>query len=145
MKTKITQMIDGKEVVIALGEAQIDPIATAPVALEALKKTDVYKKIEDFKSQIGTLANQAFQAIANAKQANMTNDKIGYKKYSEDYQNSLAAIKEIEGQLLPLATELQEAYRGFIVSEAVYFQPKPGEYIISDKEAKKIEAQLQAE
>ena len=51
MKTRITQNIDGYDIIIGIGEAQIDGVATLPIVNEALKLTNEYKSVEAKKQE----------------------------------------------------------------------------------------------
>ena len=66
MKTKITQNIDGYDIIIGIGEAQIDGVATMPIVENALRETAEYKSVEAKKQELSVVLNGAAQALKNA-------------------------------------------------------------------------------
>jgi hypothetical protein len=63
MRTKITQNIDGYDIIIGIGEAQIDGVATMPIVENALRETVEYKAVEAKKQELSVLINQTAQAM----------------------------------------------------------------------------------
>lgn len=135
MKTRITQNIDGYDIIIGIGEAQIDGVNTIPVATEYLKQTDEYKAVEAKKQELSVVLNQAAQAMKNARNSKTQSDKNGFVK---EYQAALENSKAIEAELKELITPLQAKQKELILKHAVYFQPKSGETIITADEADAI-------
>ncbi len=136
MKTKITQSIDGYDIIIGIGQAHVDPVASAPIVAEALAKTDTCKAIDAYKQEISTLANAAMQARNSARSATKASDR---NAYTREYQSRMEEIKEVEAKLLPLANELVALRKSLYESDlVVYMQPKPGETVITDAEAETI-------
>lgn len=140
MKTKITQKIDDYNIIIGIGEAQIDPVRSNPIAMEELKKTAEYKSVEDKKRELQPLAIKSTTAFKNAKLAKTVSEKNGFVK---EYQQVNEQIKIIERQLKELFTPLTIKQSELILKHAVYFQPKEGEFIIDDAEALAVETAMQ--
>lgn len=140
MKTKITQKIDDYNIIIGIGEAQIDPVKSNPIAIEELKKTVEYKAVEDKKKELQPLAVKSQQAFKNAKASKTVSEKNGFVK---EYQQVNEQIKIIESQLKELFMPLTIKQSELILKHAVYFQPKEGEFIIDDVEALAVETAMQ--
>ena len=136
MKTRITQNIDGYDIIIGIGEAQIDGVKTMPIVTEALKLTDEYKSVEAKKQELSVVLNQAAQAIKNARDSKTQSDK---NKFVAEYQQNLEKSKSIQEDLKLLVAPLQSKEKELIQTHAVYFQPKQGESIITHEEAEVIE------
>ena len=136
MKTKITQNIDGYDIIIGIGEAQIDGVKTIPIATEYLKQTDEYKAVEAKKQELSVILNGAAQALKNARNSKTQSEKNGYVT---EYQQALEKSKVIESELKELIAPLQAKQQELILKHAVYFQPKQGEFIITPEEAELIE------
>lgn len=136
MRTKITQNIDGYDIIIGIGEAQIDGVATMPIVENALRETDEYKSVEAKKQELSVILNGAAQALKNARNSKTQSEKNGYVT---EYQAALEKSKAIESELKELIAPLQVKQREFIQTHAVYFQPKEGETIITPDEATVIE------
>lgn len=140
MKTKITQKIDDYQIIIGMGEAQIDPVLTEPIAIDNLKNTDEYKSVENKKKELQPLSINAAQSFKNAKQSKTISEK---NKFIADYQRANEEIKGIEEQLKELFIPLVEKRTELILKHAVYFQPKEGEFIIDEKEFEGTEKAMQ--
>ena len=136
MKTRITQNIDGYDIIIGIGEAQIDPVATMPKVENALRETDEYKSVEAKKQELSVILNGAAQALKNARNSKTQSEKNGYVT---EYQQSLEKSKAIENELKDLIAPLQAKQQELILKHAVYFTPKQGESIITPEEATVIE------
>lgn len=139
MKTRITQNIDGYDIIIGIGDAQIDGVATLPVMTTALKETDEYKAVEVKKQELSVVLNSAAAAMKNARNSKTQADKNGFVK---EYQAALENSKAIESELKELITPLQAKQKELILKHAVYFQPKQGESLITDDEATAIETAM---
>ena len=136
MKTKITQNIDGYDIIIGIGEAQIDGVATMPIVETALRETAEYKSVEAKKQELSVILNGAAQALKNARNSKTQSEKNGYVT---EYQQALEKSKVIESELKELIAPLQSKQQELILKHAVYFQPKQGEFIITPEEAELIE------
>lgn len=139
MRTKITQNIDGYDIIIGIGEAQIDGVATLPVMTTALKETDEYKAVEVKKQELSVVLNSAAAAMKNARNSKTQADKNGFVK---EYQAALENSKAIESELKELIAPLQSKQQELILKHAVYFQPKQGESLITNDEATAIETAM---
>jgi len=128
MKTIITQKIDGYDIIVGLGDAQIDPIETEPVVNIELKKHALYKQADALKDEIGNVAMQGIQAKKNSRQATAPAEK---KKYWDEFLLRQLQITDIGKNLKPIIDELINVKRGMIEKHAVYFTPKPGEEIVT--------------
>ena len=139
MKTRITQNIDGYDIIIGIGEAQIDGVATLPIVNEALKLTNEYKSVEAKKQELSVLINMTAQAMKNARDSKTQSDK---NKYVAEYQQNLEKQKLVEADLKLLISPLQIKQQELVLKHAVYFTPKEGESIITDDEADVIETAM---
>lgn len=139
MKTRITQNIDGYDIIVGIGEAQIDGVATLPIVNEALKLTNEYKSVEAKKQELSVLINMTAQAMKNARDSKTQSDK---NKYVAEYQQNLEKQKLVEADLKLLVSPLQIKQQELVLKHAVYFTPKEGESIITDDEAVKIETAM---
>ena len=140
MKTRITQNIDGYDIIIGIGEAQIDGVKTMPIVTEALKLTDEYKSVEAKKQELSVVLNQAASAMKNARDSKTQSDK---NKFVAEYQQNLEKSKSIQEDLKLLIAPLQGKEKELIQKHAVYFQPKEGETVITTEEAETIETAMQ--
>jgi len=140
MKTKITQKIDDYQIIIGIGMAQIDPVKSNPIAIEFLKQTAEYKAVEDKKKELQPLAIKSQQAFKNAKVSKTVSEKNSFVK---EYQQANEQIKDIEKQLKELFTPLTIKQSELILKHAVYFQPREGEFIMSDSESVEVETAMQ--
>lgn len=136
MRTKITQNIDGYDIIIGIGEAQIDGVATMPIVENAIRETAEYKSVEAKKQELSVILNSAAQALKNARNSKTQSEKNGYVT---EYQSALEKSKAIENELKELIAPLQAKQQELILKHAVYFQPKQGESIITPEEATVIE------
>jgi hypothetical protein len=136
MRTKITQNIDGYDIIIGIGEAQIDGVATMPIVENALRETVEYKAVEAKKQELSVLINQTAQAMKNARDSKTQSEK---NKYVAEYQQNQELQKGIESELKTLISPLHQKQHELILKHAVYFQPKEGETVISKDEADIIE------
>jgi hypothetical protein len=141
MKTRMTQQIDGYTVIIGIGEAQIDPVATQPRADKELEKTSEYMAVDNLKKSLTPLVQAAQQAFMNARNATTSSEK---RSFTKEYQKRHEEIEAIQEQIKAVYPALVEKQRELIVKNAVYFQPATGETIISDDDAEKITTAMQA-
>ena len=139
MKTKITQKIDGYDIIIGIGDAQIDGVATMPIVENALRETAEYKAVEAKKQELSVLINQTAQAMRNARDSKTQSEK---NKYISEYQQGQEKSKFIESELKELISPLQIKQQELVLKHAVYFTPKEGESIIADDEAEAISAKM---
>jgi hypothetical protein len=139
MKTRITQNIDGYDIIIGIGEAQIDGVQTMPIVEIAIRETDEYKAVEAKKLELQPIAQLGIQAFRNAKESKTVSDR---NLYTKEYQARLEESKVIETELALLYPALQEKQRELILKHAVYFTPKEGESIITDSQALSIESSM---
>ena len=131
MKTIITQTIDGIEIITAVSDAQIDPEKTIPKAVKAVEKTDTHRQIDALKKEITSYIQSAAQAMKHAKGAVSNPEK---QRFSDEYRARMLQVKDVEDKIKPLAVTLKNEYRQAMTTEAVYFQPKPGEHIVPNGE-----------
>lgn len=150
MRTRITQNIDGYDIIIGIGEAQIDGVATEKVITPLLKETAEYVAVENAKAELSKAATERYSAqrecgkiqigITMAKDENVKKQlKLELQKASLLYQQKAIEQKEKEEALKPLAQPLIEKRKELFMANPVYFQPKEGEAIITPEEAETIE------
>ena len=139
MKTIATQKIDGYNIIIGIYDAGglIDPVATNKVVAVKMAKSEVWKSIEAIKAQMKTYAYQALQAKRNAKNAATESEK---RAFVEEANARTFQAQELQGELKPLATELDTIRRAMVVEHAIYFSPKPGDLIVTDADAENTRA-----
>ena len=153
MKTKITETIDGIKIIRAIGEAQIDPESTKPIAGEKLIASDEYKAFVAKQNEIAPYIITARTASNNAKKmyvmeysSTSASDKAKYAAEKTRYANEAAAANAVieakRGELEQIVVALNEKRRSLINENAVYFMPKPGEKNIEDSEAEIIRAKM---
>lgn len=137
MKTIKTQEIDGYKIITNLYDAGglIDPEATKKIVFKELEKEAVWKDIDKLKTQMGTYAYQSLQAKRNMKSAKT---KMEQKKFYDEFIKWQNEMKNLETDLKPLAIQLKEKFKEFMLEHAVYFNVKPDEEIISDEEGDEI-------
>lgn len=153
MKTKITQNIDGYDIIIGIGEAQIDGVATDKVTIPLLKDTAEYIAVEKAKNELSVAAGERYKAagecnkiqtgILFAKDEETKKQlKFELQKMSLLYQQKAITQKEKEEALKPLAQPLMAKRKELFMANSVYFQPKEGETIITSDEATAIETAM---
>jgi hypothetical protein len=144
MKTIITQNIDGYDVITALSDAGgfIDPVETRKAIENKIKETETVKRVEDIHKQMNDLARQGTKLKSEVKELLKLGKKNeanqAYQKSNEKY----AEMKAFEPELKSLFLKMKEEYRELMISNAVYFQPKPGEEFVEDAEAEEIKTLL---
>lgn len=141
MKTILIEKIDGYNIIIGIGDAQIDPVATAPIVEQKIVDTAEYKAVEAKKQAIMPIVIAMNQAKKDWKAAKTTADK---NKFTYEYQKRTEEYNVLQGELAALAPALVDKYRSMTTEHAVYFNPKPGSKNVSIEEAAKIEAAMQA-
>jgi len=118
-------------------------VATEPLATAALKKTEVYLKIENLKLDILEHSKAAIQASQNSRRAKTPQEK---KPFDDEYQFRRGKIKEVEELLKPLALEIAAKKKELILAHAVYFKiaarPDRSEEIITPERADEIQAAM---
>ena len=133
-QTIITKHIDGIEVIRGFGKLSIDPHETKIVAAVAIQSTDEFiavKEKQDARDESARLAADENEKLKTAKKAKNKSDEDKYWKSREAYRNIAVSQEQEIKELLPaLAKKRQEVMQ----SEAVYFEPKLGEYAKSDAE-----------
>lgn len=132
MKTVITQKIDGYDIVVGIGEPQIDPVATIPIVDEKLKDTEIFKQCDTLIKSFSGIMKAISESYANAKKAVIKSEKT---KYTAEYQAKLEEYENVQAELKKLQPELIEKRKELIYENAVYFIPKSGEFIITDEKA----------
>lgn len=153
MKTRITQNIDGYDIIIGIGEAQIDGVATDRIIIPMLKETAEYMAVENAKAELSKAATERYMAqkecgkinagIYAAKDENIKKQlKLELQKASLVYQQKAIEQKEKEEALKPLAMPLIEKKKELFMANPVYFHPKQGESLITDDEATAIETAM---
>jgi hypothetical protein len=144
MKTIITQNIDGYDVITALSDAAgfINPIETKRAIESKIKETETVKRVEAIHKQMNDLARQGTKLKSEVKELLKLGKKNeanqAYQKSNEKY----AEMKAFEPELKSLFLKMKEEYRELMISNAVYFQPKPGEEFVEDTEAEEIKTLL---
>lgn len=141
MNTRITDTLDGYTIILGLGIAQVDPEATRPIVEEAITSTNEYAAVEAKKNEITPLIKTAAQSFANAKAATSKADKA---KYVAEYQTAMEKVKIVESEISAIYPALETKLKELTQSNAVYFQPKSGETIITDTEAATLTTALQS-
>lgn len=153
MKTRITQNIDGYDIIIGIGEAQIDGVATDRIIIPMLKETAEYMAVENAKAELSKAATERYMAqkecgkinagIYAAKDENIKKQlKLELQKASLVYQQKAIEQKEKEEALKPLAAPLVNKRKEIFMTQLIYFQPKQGESLITDDEATAIETAM---
>ena len=112
MKTVLTKIVDGYEIITGFDRAFIDPVETAQIAEQKLNKSPIMIKID-----------QALQELNSTDR-----DK---PKFQELYANFQRLLKEMEQNRQQL-----------IKDNIVYFEPKQGEEIISEEKADTLKAKF---
>ncbi|MGD9157310.1 MAG: hypothetical protein PVG39_02795 [Desulfobacteraceae bacterium] len=144
MKTIIIQNIDGYDVITSLSEAGgfIDPVETRKAIESKIKETETVKRVEAIHKQMNDLARQGTKLKSEVKELLKLGKKNeanqAYQKSNEKY----AEMKAFEPELKSLFLKMKEEYKELMISNAVYFQPKPGEEFVEDVEAEEIKALL---
>jgi len=146
MKTKITTTIDGIKIIVGIGEAQIDPKATEPLAEAELITTKEFTDVLAKKKEIEPLVISARLSFENAskmfqleRKATNQSDKTRYaaekNKYAFEYQSARTLIASKETELAAMEAPLKEKRKELMLKHAVYFTPKQGENIITEEDA----------
>lgn len=129
MKTVITNIIDGKNVIVGFGDPVIDPKATQPVVEPLLNALDEVTEIKNILVQMEGKNAVIRKALANLKNPEMINipsivaENIKAKEDAEIYNRAK------EQDLTALWHGVRQKKVELIQSEAVYLTPKAGEII----------------
>lgn len=137
MKTIKTQEIDGYKIITNLYDAGglIDPEATKKIVFKELEKETVWKDIDKLKNQMSTYAYQALQAKNNKRNAKTIPEQ---NKFHAEWLKWFSEMKNLETDLKPLAVQLKEKFREYVLEHAIYFNVQPNEEIITDEEGDDI-------
>jgi len=130
MKTVITQEIDGYTIVTGVGDPVIDAVATR-LKVDKLMNNDPDMLEFHKKTQAANLKLKEFYR-ANKKRSRAARAQTLW----EQFQNTILEIQADRKKLNEKCTELYK-------KNIEYFQPKPGEFIVTDEIWQKYLALLQ--
>lgn len=129
--------MDGFDIIVGIGEAQIDPVKTEPLAIAALEASAEFKAVDAIKQEMKTIAFQALQAKQNSKQAKNEADK---NRFYTEFQARSLQMKDLEEKIKAPFQAMMKKKQDLIIEKAVYFQPAKGEEIVSADDAAAVEA-----
>lgn len=140
MKTIITQKIDGYDIIVGLGEAQIDPVATEKITSEEIKKNDLYKQAESIRQEMETVAKHGLQS---KKLYSQVTDQSEKSKYWDEYRLRYMQVEDLGKKLQPIIDGLSKTKVDLMYMCGVYFTPKQGEEIVTDEFYENVKTALQ--
>ncbi len=130
-QTVITQSIDGIEVVKGFGKLAIDPFATKEVVAVSIQSTDEFKAVKEKQDARNEAAHKASQEHTKMKVAKNKSDKDKAWRACETHRNMAASFESEIKERLPA---LKKKRQNLMIEQAVYFEPKAGEYMKTDVE-----------
>jgi len=144
MKTILTKKIDGFDIITGFGTPVIDPFATREIVGPVLFETAETKAIISKNKEVEEIKKMVKNAIESAQLAIRNGDKKGVDKYNEDYKRHNIMIDEKMAELIPLKTAYEEKRKSLMVENAIYFEPKAGENVITDEKAVELSKKIMA-
>jgi hypothetical protein len=128
MKTIFYQKMGKLEIILGFGDAVIDPVETNKIVEEKIKKTELHAAISAKKEEYAKASKEFIDAQKTRNQAK--------------YEAAHKTMTDLQEDLKTMAIDYNKAIKDLRRSEAVYFEPKPGEAIIAQDEAKTLTAAL---
>jgi len=122
MKTVLTKEIDGLEIVIGFDEAVIDKEATKTKVKEILDK---YNETIAFIEEKGRYETLFKDLIRESKKQNN----------SEKIQNLNKQLEQSQQNMIDKIHSIARERERILPENLIYFEPKPGEFLIDDTEA----------
>lgn len=142
MKTILTKKIDGYDIIIGFGSPGIEPIETGRKANGLLEKQPEVKACFEKAEELKKLWKARLDSIRIARQAFKKGDKKKHAEAMYNIEMRDEQIKVISEEMKELAKK-REAKRVELWNEnLVYFEPKPGEKIITEDEYLEIGKKL---
>ncbi len=156
MKTVLHRNEDGYEIVLGFRDAVADPVATFAkiqskvLALPELAQCSSVKTKISAQMQIAAdnwiLSAQAEKSAAQAEKNGDASEKARCLAKAASYlairNAALAAIPLLEDELKPLTDAFEQARAALFETNASYFTPGPGEYLLSDKDYTSLAAKF---
>lgn len=127
MRTVISKKIDDHEVIIGFDRPVVDPVATKKVVIDILEKDGDLKKIFDLSEALRVKIDEYHKNFYSRK-PNMAKIALIQIQIQELEKKYIAKLQGVENKRRKLEKE-----------NPAYFEPKSGEYIISESICKKIE------
>ena len=136
MKTKITTKIDDIEIIVGIGTPPSDPEATKKAASILMADTDISKTVTAKQKEYFDTNAKRTASITAYRKAKTEREK---NVATADYKDAMARLTELNTELSELDKSYTEKYKELLTDNPVYAIPAPGETIITDDEAEKIE------
>jgi hypothetical protein len=142
MKTILTKKINGKNVVIGIGQALIDGPATKPIVEKAIKKTDEFKSFEKLMNESARYCQEAQKSLIASKEAKKVKDVKNEKKHYDDYKVRIMQYQDLQKDVVPVARALKAKKKELIRELGIYFEPKQGEELLDNETAGVIRGEV---
>lgn len=138
MKTVITEKIDGYDIIKGFGDPQIEPVETRKKVEEKMKVQPELKEVERKAEEMKRLWKLRHESKDAAKIAYAAEDIKNHAKFVYEVEMRDEQIKTLNLELVELLKKLEEKRQEIWKQNLEYFQPKKGEYFISDDEYKQL-------
>ncbi len=138
MKTTITKEIQGKTIIIGFSNPVIDPVETEKKIIPLLDDTQEVRNIKLKTNEIGERQRMGILAMKEHAKflfSGNTQQSNSKKKEAADHFNK---VNVLMAELKPFVKDFKNIKKQYIKENAVYFQPKPCEFIITDEQYNKL-------
>lgn len=131
MKTLFLKESNGIKIIVGFGNAAIDPEETKKKVNLLLVDTQIGKDVNAKADEIREIVISADAAMKNFRQCSSTNDKVGAATHYQEYLDFEPIHKTKEQELGLILPDLEKKRLELYEKEAIYFEPKKGEVLVS--------------
>ena len=142
MKTVFLKELNGHKIIVGFGNAAIDPEETKKKVNLLLPDTQIGGNIKIKVEEIKAIVISAEDEKEKSRQCFMSNDQAGAATHHQNFLDLEPVHKLKEQELGLLLPDLEKKRLEFYEGEAIYFEPKKGEVIVSTEYFDQIEVEL---
>lgn len=140
MQTVITKEIDGYTVIQGFDRPLIDLEATKKVVGPLMEKTDEVKAVKKKGEELSRVHTARADLVRVAREKYRNKDTSGHAKAMYEIELRDEQIKTLSGDMQELCTARNIKAREVFRANAVHFEPKAGEDVVTDEEADTLKA-----
>lgn len=142
MNTVITKEIDGYNIIVGIGQAQIDPVETKKAMVKKCENTPEKKEVERLYNEMGMLTKAKRDSYLAYMEAHRNKDSKKIIQFETELKTRDKQIEEIKPVMIEAIQAMKAKEREIWLDNVVYFTPRAGEKLITDKEQVDIMAAL---
>jgi len=131
-------VVNGHKIVTGFGDPVIDPHATRAKVDKLLPKTGEFKEAEELKKEHARLYNLAMETFKEGAVLLRKRKKAESDIKAAEYRKVYKEAEDCQKKLQDKVPVIKALKMKLTLEHAVYFEPKPGEVIISDDEFLKL-------